>query len=629
MQADDGVASGAPLEGPGLFVPHLETRDGIVVPSVWSLPEYLPRESGLSVPVQSDDGRWAAYPTSADLGLPQHSYAELVDVVCQLPFEMSMRASAIVQALLDRDTRLDGATQVRLAEQLMPGSWVLDRLRKWTAAPSHVIFSEQALFALQRLLVLHAPSRPTDLFDDPATHELFLQALLATPTAVLDRVRQPTTPEQWVAYLMRTGGFYRRESFGSLLARYHRLWHHIASELAGHPDSCPIHEWYAATYGRSIAEDEALTVAVLGGSTQFLWGKSSATIIDEGLPENPLIVSRDQLLATTGLEHRGDELFAAIAATKTDLQDEFNASAGDPDAAAWGFLPFAAHPLVAVGDGYVVPVNPRLVEEWGTGGVYHRLAEAAKRQAGTPGFLQFTRFFGAMVEEYVRHLFQTSLDLSPVLAKRVLPPVKYRGGSGTDEETSDVLVDCAPDVVLVEVVSGRVSQGVLVGADTDAASRDLKRLAIDKGRQLVRVAEDLRNGRALEGPLAMLQPAGIFGVIVSTEGLIEMPSVRAVLGQELAGDWRAAGLEPLVLLSLDDLESLTGLLHDGQGLTDTLRSVGSERWREHGYSAWLAGDPNAPTTTAVNPDINRWWHDAVVAAHALLFPNSESPPPPT
>lgn len=247
-------------------------------------------------------------PTSADLGLPQHSYDELVEVVCQLPFEMSMRASAILQALLDRDARLDGATQLRLAERLMPGSWVLDRLRQWIAEPDHVIFSEQALFALQRLVVLHAPSRPGDLFDDPGIHELFLQALLATPTAVLDRVRTPTTPDQWVAYLMRTGGFYRCEPFVSLLGRYHRLWHHIAPALVDHPDSCPIHEWYATTHGRSIAEDEAFTLAVLGRSTHFLWGKSRVMLIEEGLPENPLLVSRDELLAATGLGDRAAEL---------------------------------------------------------------------------------------------------------------------------------------------------------------------------------------------------------------------------------------------------------------------------------------------------------------------------------
>ena len=132
-------------EGPGLFLPRLEQRGKLLLPSAPSFSEYELRTSGLAAPAQPPETRMAAYPTSGDLGLPVHTYDELVGMVRELPFEMSMRATAILQASLGHeDVRFDAAIQLKLAERLMPGSWVLDQLTRWVAEPDRVIFTEQA-----------------------------------------------------------------------------------------------------------------------------------------------------------------------------------------------------------------------------------------------------------------------------------------------------------------------------------------------------------------------------------------------------------------------------------------------------------------------------------------------------
>jgi hypothetical protein len=606
----------------GLFIPVFSQREGILVPRTASLNEYQVGTSGLAVPTGLAEGRMAAYPTGQDLGLPVHTYEQLVDMVRELPFEMAMRATATLQAALcHRDNRFSGAVQLKLARRLMPGSWVLGPLGAWVAEPDRVIFSEQALFALQRLLILYSPPDPTRLFDD-LLHEQFMQAVLATPGAVLERARQPVSPSDWTAYLMRGGHFYGREGFEYLLARHHHLWHDLAPQLETdcHRDACPIHDWYQGVFGRSILEDEALALAVMAGAIGYLSNKPAAWVAEGELPENPLVVGRDTLLAESALASRAPALFGGISATQEEFRGEFALGERDPEAAAWDFLPFAKRPLVAIADGSYVPVSPRLLETWATSGVYHRLGEAAKRRGGDSAYLRFTRCFGEVVERYARELLSSSLDGGPALARRVLPPERYRGAQG-EKETSDAIIDCAPDLVLVEVVSGRIGQGVLVRAEQAAAERDLERLIYKKAAQIACVATDLRNGSARVGAFAGSPPRRLFPVIVSTEGITQAPLLRAALEARLAASWSSARLEPLLLLGLEELEQLTSQLRCGVTLVEVLGRATSPRWREHGYSAYLNRDPSAPTPP-LNPDIERLWVEASEAVNGLLFPAS-------
>ena len=530
-------------------------------------------------------------------------------------------ATRLQFALSHSDLRSDAETQLRLAEALMPGSWILDRLADWASGPDRVIFSEQAVFALQRLLVMHARPRGAAQLDDEG-FGLFMQALLAVPTTVLGKSSQPATGDDWIPFLLRGAHFSRREHTGLLLARYHRFWHEIAPTILaeGHVYGCPIDDWYQESFGRSILEDEAFTVAVLAMTRAHFIGQPKSALVDFSLWSETLVVDSEALLDGSGLRDRGPALFESVGATQSELRAEFAAARG-AEHAAWDFLPFARRPLVQVSPGNYLPVHPYLVMEWGTSGVYHRLAAAARQVGGDKSFEWFTQFFGEIVERYVRDLLSSSLDASPSLPPRVIPPQQYKGESGSCEETSDAIVDSAPDLILVEVVSGRLSQLVLTHADSDSASRDLDRLVVQKAKQLFRVANDLEQGRARVGPLAGVPSGRPYFVVVSTEGLAEIPFVREKLQASLADAAEAADRSEFVtLMSLEELELTVELVEAGASLLDVLVGSATALGRANGLRAWIR-DHERHASSAPSRAMDRWSDEARDSIAQLLFPN--------
>ena len=105
---------------------------------------------------------------------------------------------------------------------------------------------------------------------------------------------------------MRGGHYGSREWLNYQLARYHHFWHDLAPTLEAerHRNACPLGEWYERVYGRSILQDEALGLEVMGKATEFLGGQPASFVAEGEFPENPLVVGRDTLLAATALALR-------------------------------------------------------------------------------------------------------------------------------------------------------------------------------------------------------------------------------------------------------------------------------------------------------------------------------------
>lgn len=106
-----------------------------------------------------------AYITEGELGFLPTSREELVDALREMPSELTF---INIAALLSRVSRVrtDASGQLELAESLFGDAEVMSRLRAWCATDGHVIFSEQALFALLAQAVIHCREDTSEEFSE-------------------------------------------------------------------------------------------------------------------------------------------------------------------------------------------------------------------------------------------------------------------------------------------------------------------------------------------------------------------------------------------------------------------------------------------------------------------------------
>ena len=128
----------------------------------------------------------------------------------------------VATSLLHRDLWDDPTSDARqreILDKLAPGSQFAHLARAWLAGGRRVLFSEQQLFALQRLLIIHARDVPLD--DESPDEDIFgfLRALVAIPGSMLDPdIEQlahggddlPLADEAWLTFFVGHGGLLGR-----------------------------------------------------------------------------------------------------------------------------------------------------------------------------------------------------------------------------------------------------------------------------------------------------------------------------------------------------------------------------------------------------------------------------------
>src|SRR6266508_4186752 len=132
---------------------------------------------------------------------------DVIEKIRNVPFEPAMRFLASLQKALSF-VILDGQAQVVIMQELF-GSIYAAAGQIWLREEEQrALFSEQQLFALQRLVVLHArDSEASDL--TPEEQEWIRVALLWTPDAVLDPKlgidedeQADLTDERWLRFFV-------------------------------------------------------------------------------------------------------------------------------------------------------------------------------------------------------------------------------------------------------------------------------------------------------------------------------------------------------------------------------------------------------------------------------------------
>src|SRR4029077_5926353 len=233
---------------------------------------------------------------------------------------------------------------------------------------------------------------------------------------------------------------------------------------------------------------------------------------------------------------------------------------------------FESRPLLSFPDGRLIPLALDAVQRRATEGMFFELADGAAKEGHRRE--HFTGPFGKVFEEVVQRSFERMFP--PLGAPRVHRPIEYRRNRDT-VESSDAVLDLAPDIGFVEVVARRPRVATLTRGDFTTFTEDLESGVLRKARQLDLNIKDFRNGSLRFDGVAGDTAEVTWPILVMVEGFPTMPPIPGLIEQKLAERGELRGMPSLAILSAEDLALLEALLLNGFSALDLLRA-----WRAKG-----------------------------------------------
>jgi hypothetical protein len=527
-----------------------------------------------------------AYATQEELGLDVTPADDVIAITRGIPFWPSIRLLARFQRDL-WNVRVDQDGQIELLNRWYAGSEFATRASAWIRANAQrVLFSEQQLFALQRLVILNSYDGPVEDAHRNDEYLGLLFALVAVPGSILG-AEVPTSEaiddEEWVRLFVGHGGFIGRGALRNEIGRAYRLYSEIAEseDALRHVDYCPIDDWLIEEYGLTFEELEGIGFALHAGS-KMLDSDEPPTLIDE------------TYFAPTKLAAKARAGLDALSAEREWFVERFARTQSDPRRAAFEITPFLQRPALRQPDGKVMPLAPRALEAWlGATGNYYRLFDIA-RARGSSTRKSFTRFNGAIVERYAAETMERAFPPRDTGGLLWLPGNVYRDRTYQtrqgERRTPDVCIDLTPDLIVIEVTGSRLTERSVVDADPDSVRTDIQKLLVEKIEQAGERIRDLQSSLAMLPGLRMAEIHRIWPIVVSGEGILQTPTLWSYLRPAIENALSWPKIQPLTMFDLEDLEEFAGLIAEGYSGVTILEEKTTAMWHEMEFAAWFRAD---------------------------------------
>jgi sirohydrochlorin ferrochelatase len=481
--------------------------------------------------------------------------------------------------------------------------------------PELEIFPEQHAAILQRLLVLYG--REAALGESQEGEQIiFDRAWLAAavPAGELDRdtPESPGGRKRWIAYLIQNGAYNRTEESLAAMIRPQILLRDIATSESAkrHPHFCPIDKWHRDEFGLSLAEQFAVGIAIA----------SSADVFDDERPveERSLIGGAYLADIAAKLDCEPEALLELVSADRNWYKREFEKRPDTLPNMAWDRIPFEVRPFLRLSNGELLAISPRAVEAWLGDGFYHRSLSAARQKGQAERFLSF---YGYLIEEHVLRILRHAHPKRGALDTcRVHGEQKYGRGGG--KLSPDVVVDCGPDLVLIEVCGGRFTLRTIVEGDADVALTELGRLVFDKAEQLDARITELQNLEWQIPDREIERVERIWPVVVSAD-VLQNGFLWNEIRERLPRVFNQPKVQHLTLLDVSDVEQLAALVEQGHGLVDLLRKKASSPYAELDFNRFVFDTPSLSHEVRSSLLDQRWMAEVDSAAEAFGFdPNS-------
>jgi hypothetical protein len=585
--SDDGLPPGVDVPRPDLFVLGR-------VPSSFEQFRTYPDERGLDYSISTPE--------------------DLDDAVGHLTFETGMVALARLAAHVEH---MRGGTreQLSLADAVFGDDDLVARLTRFAEAVNFEleVFPAQHISALQRLLVLKGADRVLGEESDGEQaifNRIFFAMASFSDESGLDALEEEGSRGRWLAYLIQNGTYNGRDAPMESMTRPQTLFTETAADLLDHPDFCPVGEWFVEDYKLSISEQYALGFAVL----------ATAKLMEASLALHERAVLGPDFFPdlTSRLGQDPDDVTEVITAGRSWYAEGFGAGEQTKARPAWERTPFDIRPVLRLAGGAFVVVSPWAISSWIGDGFFHRALASARRRGQAERLL---RFYGALIERYALHtLQQVHPEPRPLGSGRVFGDRAY--GPGDGKRTPDICVDCGPDLILIEVTSGRFTLPTLIEGDPDKAAEDLARLLFNKLDQLGRRIDDLLAGEWSPPDVELEQVERIWPVVVTAD-MLQNDLLWQEIKSRLPEGLRRARVQQLTLLDLPDVELIGALVEQGFGLSDLLARKAGSPYAEMDLRRFVYDSPDLPHKIRLSTVEERWIQTMVRITELLGFDADE------
>lgn len=387
--------------------------------------------------------------------------AAIADISTRLYESTSDPGAALtVQEALIRQTVGDAELGQALTATLSSGRW-------------KAVFFEQQLVHLARLALLHADDRPHDDFAGGRRYSEWITCLIGV-CDLLDATLKVEDHDERLAWELRQSQLNHHEdalpTIGLHYEIYQVLWpaqtsneHSAAAEAFRQTTSITIEDYFAV------------------GTAVF--SRLLARVRDNSLPGvEPAKYFSKSLLAPRVWE----AFFAQTSRRPADLRSELLAEDQQYGPTTYGSLTFERFPLVEAEPGIYMPVSMYSFQRRLTQGVFHILSEAAV--AHGLDRRHYASAFGIPFQQSVEATFHRALPAESLVCDVAYGPRTHR------RHSSDVILTDALNPVFVEVVSGPLQASTSTRGDLAAFESDLRRLVLEKSKQLDRCINDFFDG---------------------------------------------------------------------------------------------------------------------------------------
>jgi hypothetical protein len=468
-----------------------------------------------------------------------------------------------------------------------------------------VVFAEQYLTVLQRLLIQHAAALTMDY--EPNGRDLLrlMAAIFASATVVssadADLEAGEVDHERWLVYILKNGLYNAKPPLINEVTRSRELFAVLAPSFEEHEAFIPIDDWFREDYGLTAKEQVA--------AGESLSALSHAFADEVEIGDRSLFVSPQW---RGDLEHKNAEIEALLSAPRSWFVEAFAGLGDDLNAIAWERRPFLTRPFLRFENGQWLLISPRAIARWLGEGFIHRVIGSAERRGLSAGA---SIFIGALFERYCLDLTYSAYPGErPAGGGRVYGEQSYETRFGR-QYTSDVAIDIGPDLVLIEVVSARLTAAIQVAGDELLLEKKLESMVFKKLRQLARVTTAILDGTAAIPDVDPAQIEQVWPVLVTAGELMQTELLWDQIDARTPDGLNGARVGPVSVFDIGDFELLLALVVDGRSITDILRRKAEGPYRRLDIARFAADELHIEPTLRlpiIEERFRRQWQETLV-----------------